>query len=47
VHGKGTGAVRQAVHERLRDHPLVKSYQLADHREGDAGATIVELGSKS
>ncbi len=46
VHGKGTGAVRQAVHERLKDHPLVRSFHLADSTEGDSGVTVVELGSK-
>jgi DNA mismatch repair protein MutS2 len=44
VHGKGTGAVRQAVHERLKDHPLVRSFHLADPTEGDSGVTVVELG---
>ena len=44
VHGKGTGAVRQAVHERLREHPLVKSFRLGDVGEGDAGVTVVEIG---
>jgi DNA mismatch repair protein MutS2 len=44
VHGKGTGAVRAAVHERLRDHPLVRSFRLAEVGEGDGGATVVELG---
>jgi len=47
VHGKGTGAIRQAVHERLKEHPLVKSYRLADIGQGDAGVTIVELGTKN
>jgi DNA mismatch repair protein MutS2 len=47
VHGKGTGAVRSAVHERLSDHPLVQSFRLADAEEGDSGATIVELGPSS
>jgi DNA mismatch repair protein MutS2 len=45
IHGKGTGAIRAAVHERLKDHPLVKSFHLAEEGEGDSGATIVELGS--
>ncbi len=45
VHGKGTGAVRTAVHERLKEHPLVKSFRLADVGDGDAGVTIVELGT--
>ena len=45
VHGKGTGAIRTAVHERLREHPLVRSFRLAELGDGDAGVTIVELGS--
>jgi DNA mismatch repair protein MutS2 len=44
VHGKGTGAVRTAVHERLKEHPLVKSFRLGEHGEGDGGVTVVELG---
>jgi DNA mismatch repair protein MutS2 len=47
VHGKGTGAVRAAVHERLKEHPLVRSFRLADVGEGDSGATVVELGKAS
>jgi DNA mismatch repair protein MutS2 len=43
VHGKGTGAVRTAVQERLRAHPLVKSFRLGEEGEGDTGVTIVEL----
>ncbi len=46
VHGKGTGAVRTAVHERLREHPLVRSFRLAEVGDGDAGVTIVELGTR-
>jgi len=46
VHGKGTGAIRTAVHERLQDHPLVRSFRLADVGEGDSGATVVELGRR-
>jgi len=46
VHGKGTGALRQAVHEALDKHPLVKSYRLGDYGEGDYGVTIVELASR-
>lgn len=43
VHGKGTGTLRQAVHDLLSNHPLVKSFRLADYGEGDYGVTIVEL----
>lgn len=46
VHGKGTGTLRQAVHEVLALHPLVKSYHLSDYGEGDYGVTIVELARR-
>ncbi|MBA7642352.1 Endonuclease MutS2 [subsurface metagenome] len=46
VHGKGTGTLRRVVTEQLTDHPLVKSYRLADCGEGGAGVTIVELVQK-
>ena len=45
VHGKGTGAVRQAVRELLADHPLVRSHETAEQREGGEGATVVRLAS--
>ncbi|MFW5980114.1 MAG: endonuclease MutS2 [Halanaerobiales bacterium] len=44
IHGKGTGALRQAVSEVLDDHPHVKSYRLGRQKEGGSGATIVTLG---
>ena len=43
VHGKGTGALRKAVHDFLKNHPHVKSYRLGEKGEGETGATIVEL----
>jgi len=46
VHGKGTGTLRQAVHEVLAKHPLVKSFRLGDYGEGDYGVTIVELAHR-
>jgi len=46
VHGKGTGILRQAVHEVLAKHPLVKSFRLGDYGEGDYGVTVVELSSR-
>jgi len=46
VHGKGTGALRKAVHEFLASHPHVKSFRLGERNEGDAGATVVELKEK-
>ena len=43
VHGKGTGALRNAVHQHLKRLPYVKSYKLAEFGEGDAGVTIAEF----
>jgi len=43
VHGKGTGALRNAVHNFLRKVAYVQSYRLAEYGEGDAGVTIVEF----
>ena len=43
IHGKGTGTLRQVVHEQLSRHPLVKSYRLGVYGEGGTGVTIVEL----
>jgi DNA mismatch repair protein MutS2 len=45
VHGKGTGVLRQAVHETLTEHPLVKSFRFGDWGEGGTGVTIVELAN--
>ena len=41
VHGKGTGALRKAVHNHLRRLKYVKEYRLGEYGEGDAGVTIV------
>lgn len=43
VHGKGTGALRQAVHAFLREHPLVERWEVAGPFEGGHGVTIVSL----
>ena len=43
VHGKGTGALRNGVHNYLRRQKHVKSYRLGEFGEGDAGVTIVEF----
>jgi DNA mismatch repair protein MutS2 len=43
VHGKGTGALREAVRQQLRDHPLVKSHRSGEQGEGGSGVTIVYL----
>lgn len=41
VHGKGTGALRKAVHQYLRKQKIVDEFHLAEFGEGDAGVTIV------
>ena len=41
VHGKGTGALRKAVHQYLRRQKRVASFRLGEFGEGDAGVTIV------
>ncbi|MBQ3258362.1 MAG: endonuclease MutS2 [Oscillospiraceae bacterium] len=43
IHGKGTGALRQAVHETLRRHKRVKGFRLGRYGEGETGVTVVEL----
>lgn len=43
IHGKGTGALRAAVHDRLRRSPLVESFRLGVYGEGETGVTIVTL----
>jgi len=46
IHGKGTGALRQAVGDQLANHPLVKSFRPAEFDEGGGGVTIVEMVSR-
>ena len=43
VHGKGTGALRNAVHQHLKRCKYVKSYRLGTFGEGEAGVTIAEF----
>ncbi len=41
VHGKGTGALRSAVHSHLKRLKYIKEFRLGEYGEGDAGVTIV------
>ena len=41
VHGRGTGALKNAVHQRLRKLKYVKDFRLGEFGEGDSGVTIV------
>ncbi len=43
IHGKGTGAMRDAVREALRGHPLVSKYRPGALGEGDDGVTVANL----
>lgn len=43
VHGKGTGALRQAVQQHLKRVSYVKAFHLGEYGEGDAGVTIAEF----
>ncbi len=43
VHGRGTGALKKAVHQHLKRLKYVKSYRLGTFGEGDTGVTIVDF----
>jgi DNA mismatch repair protein MutS2 len=43
IHGHGTGALRRAVAELLKEHPHVARFAAAPQDHGGAGATVVEL----
>jgi DNA mismatch repair protein MutS2 len=43
VHGKGTGALRQAIQRHLNNHPAVKDYRDGLITEGGSGVTVAEL----
>jgi DNA mismatch repair protein MutS2 len=43
IHGKGTGALRKAVMERVREHPLISKAISAPPKEGGDGVTIIYL----
>ncbi|HBI61920.1 MAG TPA: endonuclease MutS2, partial [Lachnospiraceae bacterium] len=43
IHGRGTGALRTAVHNHLKRTKYVKSFRLGEFGEGDMGVTVVEF----
>jgi DNA mismatch repair protein MutS2 len=43
VHGHGTGALRRAISELLKDHPHVARFRSAPQDQGGSGATVVEI----
>ena len=43
IHGKGTGALKNALWAHLRHDKRVSTFRIGQHGEGDGGVTIVEL----
>ncbi len=43
IHGHGTGALRRAIADMLKNHPHVARFISAPQDQGGAGATLVEL----
>ncbi|WP_408954804.1 endonuclease MutS2 [Natroniella sp. ANB-PHB2] len=43
IHGKGTGTLREVVHERLKEYSGVREYRLGRPKEGGIGVTIVNF----
>jgi len=43
IHGFGTGALRDAVHAMLKEHPLIESFRYGEPHEGGRGATVAVL----
>jgi DNA mismatch repair protein MutS2 len=45
IHGKGTGALRDAVRSLLRAHPAVSEFRAGEAAEGGDGVTVAKLVS--
>jgi DNA mismatch repair protein MutS2 len=43
IHGHGTGALRRAIADMLKNHPHVARFIAAPQDQGGSGATVVEL----
>ncbi len=43
IHGKGTGVLRNAVHQELKKNKFIKTYRLGVYGEGEDGVTIAEF----
>ena len=43
IHGKGTGALRSAIQQHLKNHKMVSTFRLGVYGEGEDGVTIAEL----
>jgi DNA mismatch repair protein MutS2 len=45
IHGKGTGALRRAIRNAIKNNPLVKSFETGQEGEGGDGVTVIKLNS--
>jgi DNA mismatch repair protein MutS2 len=43
IHGIGKGSLMKAIHEHLKNHPLVKSFKFGNIEQGGRSVTIVTL----
>ncbi|MEW6662001.1 MAG: endonuclease MutS2 [Bacillota bacterium] len=43
IHGKGTGVLRAAITEFVKNRPQIQSFRLGSSGEGGAGVTVVEF----
>ena len=43
LHGKGTGALMEAIHEYLKEQSFSSDFHFADEDQGGAGITVVKL----
>ena len=43
LHGKGTGALMEAIHEYLKNQSFIKDYKFANEEQGGAGITVVKF----
>ena len=43
IHGKGTGALKKAIWERLKKDERIASFRIGQYGEGDGGVTVVEM----